>query len=130
MNFISLTFLVFLAVVYGVYWKIPAGEWRKYFLVAASYVFYAWWDWRFCGLMALVTVNAYATGQILARLAAPQQLRVLWASIALDLGVLGFFKYYGFFVANAGTTLTALGLGVPSCCRSASAFTRSMRSAT
>ncbi len=113
MNFISFTFLVFLAVVYSVYWKIPAGEWRKYFLVAASYVFYAWWDWRFCGLMVLVTGNAYATGQILARLAAPQQLRVLWASIALDLAVLGFFKYYGFFVANAGTALTALGLDVP-----------------
>jgi alginate O-acetyltransferase complex protein AlgI len=109
-NFISLTFLFFLAVVYGAYWKMAAGEMRKYLLIGASYVFYAWWDWRFCGLMLFVTVNAYWAGRALPALAPPLRLQLLWASIGLDLAVLGFFKYYGFFAANAAAALTALGL--------------------
>ncbi len=110
MNFISVTFLAFLSIVYGAYWKMAADETRKYLLIGASYVFYAWWDWRFCGLMLFVTVNAYLTGRALPTLAPPRRRQLLWPSIGLDLAVLGFFKYYGFFVANAAAALTALGL--------------------
>ncbi len=113
MNFLSLTFLVFLLTVYAAYWNLIEGEARKYFLIAASYVFYAWWDWRFCGLMLFVTVNAYWAGRILPRLTPRWRLRVLWASVGVDLGVLGAFKYSGFFVANASAALSALGLTPP-----------------
>jgi alginate O-acetyltransferase complex protein AlgI len=109
-NFISVTFLVFLVIVYAAYWKIAGSETRKYLLIGASYVFYAWWDWRFCGLMLFVTVNAYLAGRTLPTLAPPWRLRLLWTSIGVDLAVLGFFKYYGFFVANVAMALTALGL--------------------
>ena len=93
MNFLSLTFLVFLLTVYAAYWNLIEGEARKYFLIAASYVFYAWWDWRFCGLMLFVTVNAYWAGRVLPTLTPRWRLRVLWASVGVDLGVLGAFKY-------------------------------------
>jgi alginate O-acetyltransferase complex protein AlgI len=112
-NFLSLTFLVFLVIVYAVYWNFLRGDTRKYFLIAASYVFYAWWDWRFCGLMLFVTVNAYWTGRVLPTLTARRRLRVLWASVGVDLGVLGVFKYSGFFAANATAALSALGLSPP-----------------
>ena len=109
MNFVSATFALFLGATYGAYWLLPRGGARKLLLLAASYVFYAAWDWRFCGLMGFVTLNAYLAGLGLAR-AGGNRRSVLWLSIGTDLAVLGWFKYAGFLTANADSALGAFGL--------------------
>jgi alginate O-acetyltransferase complex protein AlgI len=65
---------------------------RNWLLTIASYFFYAVWNWRFCFLMLLVTVNAFAAGQMIARATCDRRTAVLAASIAVDLTILGFFK--------------------------------------
>ena len=109
---------------------------RNIMLLAASYLFYGSWDWRFLGLLLVSTVVDYTCGRLLgvrglrqgisprrARLLtlrgesdayAPRSRRdraVLMVSIGTNLGILGFFKYYGFFVESAAALLTQLGLG-------------------
>jgi alginate O-acetyltransferase complex protein AlgI len=100
MNFISIDFIVFVGLVHVVHWRLRENRSRKRWLTAASYAFYALWDWRFCGLMLLVTANAWWTGRTLPVLGTAQRRRLLAASIALDLAVLGFFKYFNFFTVN------------------------------
>src|SRR5580658_2160518 len=129
-NFVSAQFALFLAGIYAAYWLSPPGDGRKYLLLAASYLFYAAWDWRFCGLLAFVTVNAHLAGSALARRPEPVRSRLLCFSLAADLAVLGWFKYAGFLAAGAVSGLAALGIesgsGCPrSSCRSGSASTPS-----
>ena len=77
-----------------------------------NYVFHAVWNWRFCFLMLFVTVNAFAAGQILACTTGRRRTAVLAASIGVDLTVLGFFKYFDFFLSNAAAALADLGVSV------------------
>lgn len=115
MNFVSVGFVAFLAIVYALHWRVCDASIRKCLLTAASYLFYAVWNWRFCFLMLFVTANAFAAGRLLARV--PSDGRqpnwrkmVLAASIGVDLTVLGFFKYADFFLANVADTLADLGV--------------------
>jgi D-alanyl-lipoteichoic acid acyltransferase DltB (MBOAT superfamily) len=110
MNFVSFEFAVFLAVVYLLHWSCRHAGTRKLLLTIASYVFYAVWNWRFCFLMLFVTVNAFAAGQMLARATRPSRKAVLAASIGIDLAILGFFKYYDFFLSNVAAALADLGV--------------------
>ena len=98
MNFVSFEFAAFLAVVYVLHWSCRYAGTRKLLLTIASYVFYAVWNWHFCFLMLFVTVNAFVAGQMLARATRPLRTAVLAASIGIDLAILGFFKYYDFFL--------------------------------
>jgi D-alanyl-lipoteichoic acid acyltransferase DltB (MBOAT superfamily) len=79
-------------------------------LTVASYLFYAAWNWRFCFLMLFVTVNAFAAGQMLARATRNRRTTVLAASIGIDLAILGFFKYFDFFLSNVAAALADLGV--------------------
>ena len=106
MNFVSGDFTLFLAATWLLHWLLPARL-RKPLLLLASYLFYAAWDWRFCGLMAFVTANAWLAG-----LYVHGRRGVLWLSIGVDLAVLGWFKYAGFLAAGAVSGLTALGLPI------------------
>ena len=112
MNFVSVEFAGFLAVVYMLHWSCRSAGARKWLLTIASYVFYAVWNWRFCFLMLFVTVNAFAAGQILARATGRRRTAVLAGSIGVDLAVLGFFKYFDFFLSNAAAALADLGVSV------------------
>jgi alginate O-acetyltransferase complex protein AlgI len=112
MNFVSFEFAAFLAVVYVLHWSCRYAGTRKWLLTIASYVFYAVWNWRFCFLMLFVTVNAFATGQMLARATRRRRTAMLAASISIDLAILGFFKYYDFFLSNVAGALADLGVPV------------------
>ena len=112
MNFVSFEFAAFLAVVYVLHWSCRCARTRKWLLTIASYVFYAVWNWRFCFLMLFVTVNAFATGQMLARATRRRRTAMLAASIGIDLAILGFFKYYDFFLSNVAGALADLGVPV------------------
>ena len=97
MLFNSFVFLIFLFVVLPVFYLLkPKG--KKYFLVVASYIFYGYWDWRFTLLILLSTVIDYLVG---AKIYSTQNERkrknLLLISLASNLGILGFFKYFNFF---------------------------------
>jgi hypothetical protein len=110
MNFVSFEFAAFLAVVYVLHWSCRRAGTRKWLLTIASYVFYAVWNWRFCFLMLFVTINAFAAGQMLAAAKRGRRTPILAASIGTDLAILGFFKYYDFFLSNVAATLADLGV--------------------
>ena len=110
MNFVSVEFFIFLAVTLAAYWALGHGPARTWFLTLASYVFYAWWDWRFCGLMLFVTLNAWLAGRYVHDVRERLRKPLLAASIAVDLAVLAFFKYFNFFEANAKAASEAVGL--------------------
>ena len=112
MLFPTMTFATFFLIVLPVSWKLRPEPTRwKYFVLAASYVFYAAWDWRFCGLLALSTVGNQAAAMGVHRSSSDRtRRRVLIAGVAFNLGLLGFFKYYGFFVESLVALLRPVGL--------------------
>ncbi|MBS3821162.1 MAG: MBOAT family protein [Planctomycetes bacterium] len=110
MLFSQPVFLLFAAAVFAVLLTVRHNHARKAFLLAASYYFYAYWDWRFCGLLLTSTVVDFCVGQGLKRTDRPGRRRGLLAiSLVVNLGLLGFFKYYGFFVESAQALLAPLG---------------------
>ena len=83
---------------------------QNFLIVAASYLFYGWWDWRFLSLILFSTVIDYTIGRKL-RIEENQTNRkiLLWTSILVNLGFLGFFKYYNFFLDNFITAFSFFG---------------------
>lgn len=113
MLFNSWSFLALALVVYGLYYRLPlAGQ--NWMLLGASYLFYGSWDPRFLLLLCGSTVFDYTVGVALGVEQRPHvRRRWLMASLIVNLGVLAFFKYFGFFVESASTALAALGFDVP-----------------
>jgi alginate O-acetyltransferase complex protein AlgI len=110
MLFNSTQFLVFLPIVLLVASALTI-RWRNVFLLVASYYFYGCWDWRFLALLMATTMIDYWVGRQISASADPQaRKRILLLSISANLGVLGFFKYYNFFVSSAISLLESLGL--------------------
>jgi D-alanyl-lipoteichoic acid acyltransferase DltB (MBOAT superfamily) len=110
MIFNSLQYALFLPVVVGLYWTLPR-RFRTPLLLVASYIFYGAWDWRFLGLLALSTVADFTIGL---RLEATDDERrrklLLLTSVAVNLSILGFFKYADFFIDSAQELLGSAGL--------------------
>jgi D-alanyl-lipoteichoic acid acyltransferase DltB (MBOAT superfamily) len=112
MLFNSISFLVFLPLVLLGANTLP-GRWRNLFLLGASYVFYGAWDWRFLLLLWATTGVDYVAARQIAASAAPRRRRAfLLLSLGTNLTVLGFFKYYDFFVQSGAQLLGAIGLPV------------------
>lgn len=104
MLFNSLLFLyVFLPIAYVVFWRLKGKEPRYVWLTITGYVFYAFWNYRFCALMLFSTLVSYLAGLGLAKW--PDRFRrrlCLVVPITLDLALLGFFKYTNFILRTAG----------------------------
>ncbi len=112
MLFNSLAFFLFLCIVFVLYWFIVYKnlKFQNILLVIASYVFYGWWDWRFLSLIALSTLTDYFVGfRIYQSKDKSMQKRWLWVSILFNLGLLGFFKYYNFFIESWVDLLDSVG---------------------
>ena len=112
MLFPTLNFLIFFLIVLAVAWAlVERDQWRKVFLTGASYVFYAFWDWRFTGLLLLNTLIIYSVGLWIGADKAERG-RKQWAGVgvALMLVILGFFKYFEFFVGSLNDVLRSAGL--------------------
>jgi len=103
MLFNSIDFAIFLPVVFVLYWFVFKNK-RKLqnaFLVLASYVFYAWWDWKFLSLIILSSLVDYSIGIALNQSKKPNnRIILLLISIFVNIGVLGIFKYFNFFAEN------------------------------
>ena len=103
MLFNSFEFLIFLPIVFLLYWFVfKPLRWQNLFIVAVSYIFYGWWDWRFLILIAFTTLCSFASGIVLERLEG-QRTKQKWvsaANITLNLLILCIFKYFNFFGEN------------------------------
>jgi D-alanyl-lipoteichoic acid acyltransferase DltB (MBOAT superfamily) len=111
MEFNSWRFLIFLAVVILVYSATRSRRQQNLTLLLSSYVFYAAWDWRFCSLILLSTVSDYFIARRMHALGqSPSRRRWLILSICINLSVLGFFKYFNFFVASFAGLLSSAGI--------------------
>ena len=100
----------FFAIVFVVSWLL-AGKprSRQVFLLIASYVFYGTWDWRFMGLLFLSTATDYVVGLRMGRVSKERRRGWLLASLFVNLGVLGFFKYFNFFTDSAVRLIESAG---------------------
>ncbi|MGD1845351.1 MAG: MBOAT family O-acyltransferase [Salibacteraceae bacterium] len=109
MLFNSYIFLLFLVLVIPTY-RILKGRSRTFFLLACSYFFYGYWDWRFCSLLLISTVADFLIGQrLFAATDDRLRKRFLWLSMGINLGILGFFKYFNFFVDSFEPMVQSLG---------------------
>jgi D-alanyl-lipoteichoic acid acyltransferase DltB (MBOAT superfamily) len=113
MLFSSIDFAIFLPVVFILYWFVTnkSIKLQNFLIVTASYVFYGWWDWRFLSLIFFSTAVDFFVGQKLRKEENLTKRKVLlWLSILINIGFLGFFKYYNFFLNNFITSFSFLGL--------------------
>jgi alginate O-acetyltransferase complex protein AlgI len=110
MFFNSIEYLLFLPTVLGSYWLIRDRRAQNALLLVASYVFYGWFDARFLALMWLSTLTDYTVGRLLERTEDDRRRkRIFLVSVAVNLGILGTFKYFNFFVDSAAQALRTLG---------------------
>ena len=113
MVFNSLVFLVFFVVVYGLYRVLPHRG-QNVLILASSYFFYGWWDWRFLSLIFISTVIDYVAARVIDDAGDNRRRRriAVGASIVSNLGILGFFKYFNFFAENLAALLQTFGVEV------------------
>jgi len=110
MNFASFEYIWFLVIVWLLYRVLPLRA-QNLMLFAASYFFYASWDWRFLSLIIFSTIVDYSVGRYLEREEKASRRKIaLCISLCANLGLLGFFKYFGFFVDSAVLALNEIGI--------------------
>ena len=114
MLFNSLGFVIFLPIVFGLYWFVfnKSLKQQNLFLLIASYFFYGCWSWEFMGLLMLSTILDYFYGFQVSSHNPKRSKLFLWLSIVNNLGILGVFKYYNFFVDQFQSGLEVLGFDV------------------
>jgi D-alanyl-lipoteichoic acid acyltransferase DltB (MBOAT superfamily) len=112
MLFNSVDFAIFLPIVFILYWFITNRNLKlqNLLIVVASYVFYGWWDWRFLSLIVFSSLVDYLVGiGLLKQENQTKRKLLLLTSIIVNLGFLGFFKYYNFFLDNFIAVFTFFG---------------------
>ena len=115
MLFNSIDFAIFLPIVFILYWFVANNNLKRqnFLIVVASYVFYGWWDWRFLSLILFSTIIDFSVGLGLKNENNQTKRKILlWTSILINLGFLGFFKYYNFFLDNFITAFSFFGMQI------------------
>ncbi len=115
MLFNSIDFAVFLPIVFLLYWLLANKNLRlqNALIVLASYVFYGWWDWRFLSLILFSTLVDFTIGRKLKNEKNKTKRKILlWTSIFVNLGFLGFFKYANFFLDNFKSAFSFFGSAI------------------
>lgn len=113
MLFNSIEFLIFLPIVFLIYWFVVQKNIRlqNMLIVLSSYFFYGCWNWKFLSLIIFSTLVDYSIGILLYRTENSHRRKVLlWTSILVNIGLLGFFKYYNFFIDNFIEMFSILGI--------------------
>ncbi len=112
MLFNSIDFAIFLPIVFVCYWFLVNKNktLQNFLVIIASYTFYGWWDWRFLALIIISTLIDYSIGRSLFTTHnTVSRKMLLWSSLIVNLGLLGIFKYYNFFLENFITAFSFLG---------------------
>jgi alginate O-acetyltransferase complex protein AlgI len=111
MEFNSWQFVLFFMAVVAIYRVTPSRLQKNIVLLITSYAFYSAWDWRFCGLILVSTLVDFLVGKkIHASASQANRKRWLFLSLSVNLGILGFFKYFNFFVGSFVSVLHDIGL--------------------
>ncbi len=110
MSFVSIEFFILLLLTWLIYWSLKRRA-QNVLLLISSYVFYGWWDWRFLGLIFFSTVVDFlcGLGYTDKKQRVPRKV-LLWISLSCNLGLLGFFKYFNFFIESAVHALNSIGI--------------------
>ncbi|WP_445457195.1 MBOAT family O-acyltransferase [Flavobacterium sp. HNIBRBA15423] len=115
MLFNSIDFAIFLPIVFLLYWFVAQNNLRlqNLLIVVVSYIFYGWWDYRFLSLIVFSTIIDYTVGVLLSKeKSITKRKAYLWVSIVINLGFLGFFKYYNFFLDNFVAAFSFFGQSI------------------
>jgi len=115
MLFNSFDFAIFLPIVFILYWFVTSKSLKlqNFLIVVASYIFYSWWDWRFLSLIIFSTIVDYSIGVLLSiKKNKLNRKALLWTSVIVNLGFLGFFKYYNFFLDSFISTFSLFGMEI------------------
>ena len=113
MLFNSLIFPIFLVAAFAIYWLLARAPLKvqNLFLIGASYLFYGWWDPRFLSLIFVSSLVDYVVGRVLAKETRPGRRKtLLTVSLLTNLGILGFFKYFNFFIDSFVELLALVGI--------------------
>jgi alginate O-acetyltransferase complex protein AlgI len=113
MLFNSLDFAIFLPIVFILYWFVfdKSIKAQNILLIVASYVFYSWWDWRFLFLIFFSTLVNFGVGLLLNKEQNKNKRKLyLFISIVTNIGLLGFFKYFNFFLENFVEAFSLFGM--------------------
>ena len=111
MQFDSYTYALFLLLVFFVYWALQRRlKWQNLFLLAASYVFYGWWDWRMLGLILLTTLSTWGSALLMRGDRSSHDKLCATANIVLNVGILAVFKYLNFFRDSLVDFLNLFGI--------------------
>jgi D-alanyl-lipoteichoic acid acyltransferase DltB (MBOAT superfamily) len=113
MLFNSITYFIFLALVFTLYWGVLKKnfKWQNILLFIASYCFYGWWDVRFLILIFISSIVDFFLGRaIFHQTEKRKKLHILGLCMAINLGMLGYFKYYNFFIESFVVLLTSVGI--------------------
>ena len=117
MLFNSIEFLLFLPLVFVLYWFVfnKNIKYQNLLILVSSYFFYGWWDYRFLSLIILSTIVDFIIGlNISGQSSKKNQKILLWCSVLFNLGVLGFFKYYNFFIESWIDLFSSIGYEINS----------------
>ena len=112
MLFNSIDFAIFLPIVFTLYWLIPSKKvfYQNMFLVCMSYFFYAWWDWRFLFLIVFSSLVDFISGKKIYSSKSDINKKVwLLVSLLTNIGMLGFFKYFNFFIDSLNNSFQLFG---------------------
>ncbi len=112
MSFNSIDFAVFLTIVFILYWTIARNSLirQNIVLLVASYFFYGWWDWRLLFLIVFISTFNYFSGIGISKQKKEHQRKyLLILSLFINLSILGFFKYYNFFIENLSGIFSIFG---------------------
>lgn len=109
MIFNSVEFILFFPIVYLLYLILDHKK-QNLLLLVASYFFYGYWDWRFLGLILLSTLVDYVASNEIGKNKPATRKIAFWSSIIINLGILGFFKYYNFFINSLASLFSTVGI--------------------
>ena len=111
MRFDSYTYALFLPAVFCIYWMLSGRlKWQNLFLLAASYLFYGWWDWRMLGLIVLTSLTTWGSALMMRGDRSAHDRAWAAANIVLNMGVLAVFKYLGFLRDSLVALMGILGV--------------------
>ena len=112
MLFDTPAYIAFLVLTVLTYWQLPTRKAQNLFLLAASYFFYGWWDYRFLLLMAGSTAIDFVIARMIAArpVESPVRRALLIGSLVVNFSILGIFKYFNFFVDSVGNSLHLFGV--------------------
>lgn len=115
MLFNSVIFGIFFVIVFYLYWLLFKNNirLRNIFLIICSYIFYGWWDWRFLSLIIISSTIDYVIGlKIHSEGNASTRKKLLQVSLLVNLGFLGVFKYFNFFIESLSTAFGTMGFTI------------------